>query len=78
LSDQKTNRLLKETQNQIKMAKEKLEYKILKDLCAELDEQARELIDYGNSKEKAEGYGMKAVTKVIELNLQSLYKTESR
>jgi len=47
------------------MAKEKLEYKTLKDLFAELDEQAQELIDCGNSKEKSEGYGMKIVTKAI-------------
>lgn len=47
------------------MAKEKLEYKTLKDLFAELDEQAQELIDCGNSKEKAEGYGMQNVTKAI-------------
>lgn len=47
------------------MAKEKLDYKTLKDLFGKLDEQAQELIDYGNSKEKAEGYGMKTVTKAI-------------
>lgn len=47
------------------MAKEKLDYKTLKNLFAELDEQAQELIDCGNSKEKAEGYGMKTVTKAI-------------
>lgn len=47
------------------MEKEKLDYKTLKDLFAELDEQAQELIDCGNSKEKAEGYGMKTVTKAI-------------
>jgi hypothetical protein len=47
------------------MEKEKLEYKTLKNLFAELDEQAQELIDYGNSKEKAEGYGMKTAIKTI-------------
>lgn len=47
------------------MAKEKLDYKTIKDLFIELDEQAQELIDYGNSKEKAEGYGMKNVTQAI-------------
>jgi hypothetical protein len=47
------------------MPKEKLDYKTLKDLFAELDEQAQELINYGNSKEKAEGHGMKTVTKSI-------------
>ena len=47
------------------MAKEKLDYKTLKDLFAELDEQAQELIDCGNSKEKAEGYGMQKVTTAI-------------
>ena len=45
--------------------KEKLDYKTLKDLFTELDKQAQELIDCGNSKEKAEGYGMKTVTKAI-------------
>lgn len=39
--------------------------KTLKDLLAELDEQAQELIDFGNSKEKAEGYGMQTVINVI-------------
>ena len=38
------------------MAKEKLDYKTLKDLFKELDEQANELIDCGNSKEKAKVY----------------------
>jgi hypothetical protein len=47
------------------MKKEKLEYKTLKDLFVELDEHAEALIDFGNSKEKAEGYGMKTVTKAI-------------
>lgn len=47
------------------MKKEKLNYKTLKYLLKELDEQAQELIDYGNSKEKAEGFGMKNVTKAI-------------
>lgn len=39
--------------------------KTLKDLFAELDEQAQELINLGDSKEKAEGYGMKKVTQSI-------------
>jgi len=47
------------------MKKEKLEYKTLKDLFVELDEHSEALIDFGNSKEKAEGYGMKTVTKAI-------------
>jgi hypothetical protein len=47
------------------MKKEKLEYKTLKDLFVELDEHAEELIDFGNSKEKAKGSGMKTVTKAI-------------
>lgn len=46
-------------------AKEKLDFKTLKDLFLELDEQAEELISFGNSKEKAQGYGMKNVTKAI-------------
>jgi len=45
--------------------KEKYDYKTLKDLFLELDEQAQELIDFGNSKEKAEGFGMKKVTSEI-------------
>jgi hypothetical protein len=44
---------------------EKIDYKTLKDLFAELDEQAKELIDCGDSKEKAEGYGMQKVTTAI-------------
>lgn len=47
------------------MSKEKLDYKTLKDLFAQLDEQAQELIDWGDSKEKMEGYGMKRVTQEI-------------
>jgi hypothetical protein len=47
------------------MKKEQLDYKTLKDLFVQLDEQAQELIDCGNSKEKAEGYGMKIVTNAI-------------
>ncbi|MFO0478745.1 MAG: hypothetical protein ACK50L_08245 [Bacteroidota bacterium] len=47
------------------MAKEKIEYKTLKDLFSELDQQAKKLIYYGNSKEKAEGEGMKTVIKAI-------------
>lgn len=43
----------------------KLDYKTLKDLFTELDEQAQELIDFGDSKEKAKGYGMKTVTTAI-------------
>lgn len=39
--------------------------KTLKDLLAELDEQAQELIDLGDSKEKAEGHGMRTVTRAI-------------
>jgi hypothetical protein len=35
----------------------------LSNLLAELEEEAQELIDFGNSNEKAEGYGM---MKVIE------------
>jgi len=45
--------------------KTEIDHKTLKDLFAELDEQAQELIDFGNSKEKAEGYGMKNVIKAI-------------
>ena len=45
--------------------KTEIDYKTLKDLFAELDEQAQELIDCGNSKEKSEGYGMKNVIKAI-------------
>jgi hypothetical protein len=47
------------------MIKEKLDYKTLKDLFLELDEQAQELVNFGNSKEKSEGYGMQKVTKTI-------------
>jgi hypothetical protein len=42
-----------------------MNYKTLKDLFAELDQQAKELIDFGNSKEKSEGYGMQKVTNAI-------------
>lgn len=34
-------------------------------LCNELHEQAQELIDCGNSKEKAEGWGMQKVIDAI-------------
>lgn len=34
-------------------------------LCNELHEQAQELIDCGDSKEKAEGYGMQKVIDAI-------------
>ena len=43
------------------MNKNEIDYKTMKDLFVELDEQAQELISYGNSKEKSEGYGMKNV-----------------
>lgn len=43
----------------------KTDYKTLKDLFLQLDEQAQELINYGNSKEKSEGYGMETVIKSI-------------
>jgi len=47
--------------------KEKFDYKTLKDLFLELEEQAQELIDLGNSKEKAEGLGMqKVMTKIYK------------
>ena len=39
--------------------------KTLKDLFVELDEQAQELIDHGNSKEIAKGYGMREVIAAI-------------
>jgi hypothetical protein len=43
----------------------KPDYKTLKDLFAELDQEARELIELGDSKEKREGYGMLRVTEAI-------------
>jgi len=42
-----------------------MENKTIKDLFLELDEQAQELINLGNTKEKAEGIGMKKVTTAI-------------
>ena len=44
---------------------QEFDYKTLKDLFAQIDEQAQELINCGNSKEQAEGYGMQSVTKAI-------------
>jgi hypothetical protein len=41
------------------------DYKTLKDLFHQLDEEANELIDLGDSKEKREGYGMLRVTEAI-------------
>ena len=41
------------------------DYKALKDLFHQLDEEANELIDLGDSKEKREGYGMLRVTEAI-------------
>ncbi len=41
--------------------------KTLKDLFAELNEQSEELIQFGDSKEKAEGYGMQKVIQSIYL-----------
>jgi hypothetical protein len=41
------------------------EYKTLKDLFHQLDEEAKELIELGDSKEKREGYGMLRVTEAI-------------
>jgi hypothetical protein len=45
--------------------KKDYDLKTLKDLFLELDEMAQELIDFGNSTEKAEGYDMKKVTEEI-------------
>lgn len=41
------------------------DYKTLKDLFHQLDEEAKELIELGDSKEKREGYGMLRVTEAI-------------
>ena len=41
------------------------DYKTIKDLFAQLEEEANELIDYGNSKEIAQGYGMQKVINEI-------------
>jgi hypothetical protein len=41
------------------------DYKTLKDLFHQLDEEANELIELGDSKEKREGYGMLRVTEAI-------------
>ena len=41
------------------------DYKTLKDLFYQLDEEAKELIELGDSKEKREGYGMLRVTEAI-------------
>ena len=41
-----------------------------KQLLVQLNEQAQELIDLGDSKEKAQGYGMQSVTKAVS---ESLY-----
>ena len=46
------------------MAKE--QNKTLEDLFDELNEQAEQLIDSGDSKEKAKRYGMKIVAKAIQ------------
>lgn len=43
-----------------------MDYKTIKDLFAELKEQADELINFGNSKEIAEGVGMLKVINEIE------------
>lgn len=43
----------------------KKDLKSIKDLFKELEGQAEELINFGDSKEKAEGYGMLRVTKEI-------------
>ena len=37
-----------------------------KDLIKQLKEEAQELIDFGNSKEKAEGHGMLKILNQIE------------
>jgi hypothetical protein len=41
------------------------DFKTLKDLFSQLDEEAKELIELGDSKEKREGYGMLRVTQEI-------------
>lgn len=43
------------------------DYKTLKDLFHQLDEEAKELIELGDSKEKREGYGMLRVTEAIRI-----------
>jgi hypothetical protein len=65
----------------------KLYNKTLKDLLAKLNKQAQELIDWGNSKEKTEGYGMQKViidideyikpNKMKKSELQKLQKISS-
>jgi hypothetical protein len=42
--------------------------KELEKTLIQLDEEAEELINNGNSREKAEGYGMKKVLKVLKNN----------
>ena len=44
----------------------------IKKLLKELTEQANELINYGNSREKAEGYGMQEVIN----DIKNLIKTK--
>lgn len=41
--------------------KQNIDYKTLKDLFFELEQQSKELIQFGNSKEQSEGNGMKKV-----------------
>jgi len=48
-----------------------------KQLYTIIHEQAKELIEFGNSKEKAEGYGMQKVIDAIYL-LETLYKSTSK
>jgi len=48
----------------------------INELCAELHEQAQELIQSGNSREQAEGYGMQRVIDAI-YDLQTVSKLKS-
>jgi len=53
-----------------KTLKKDLNYKILKRLLNKLDKEAQELLDWGNSRENAEGYGMKTVIKAIKMKME--------
>ena len=46
----------------------------LKALLEELNDQAQELISYGDSKEKAQGYGMQSVIESVSELLGNLNK----
>jgi len=59
-----------EKKENCKTLKKSLDYKTLKRLLNKLDKEAQELINGGNSREKAEGYGMEAVIKAIKMKME--------